>query len=326
MTASTSEQEGLRITAARRAFEAVLDGDELVVDRIPGVAHPINRGLDGLSVQLRQPSSGRHLFLKIVDAQTLIDAEFADIEGMAAHAEAVSVGPKLLASDETTGALLFEYLSDEWRFGTVKDFRRADIRTKAIYCIKALHRTDRLRSKRSVFDRIRRLARELEGLAKRSSSPRAIFPEYYKAMCDWIARIEDGFDAAGHELAACHVENSLSNFMIGPSGEIKLVDFDRSTNADPLFDIGALCNEYCRTENDIAEAAEIYCGCVDRSVIARVKLYMIGSAFHLGLWGVVSQFRAPSTSVEFFKYGQNQLLRCRAAIARWDVGLLMRHI
>ena len=328
MTLGGGENSEERIAAARRSFQTSLTGDEVEIERIPGAAHPINRGLDGLSVRLRQDASGRHLFLKILDRETVREAVFADAQSMAAFAAAEGIGPGLIASDEATGAFLYEGLTDEWRFGTVKAFRQREIRETAITLIKALHDGDPLGSQCTLFDRIRAFQVELGHLSERApdSSAQSVYPEFYASMSDWVGRIEEAFDAAGFDPAACHVENSLSNFMIGPSGDMKVVDFDRAANGDPLSDIGALCNEFCRTDLDIAEAAEIYAGRAEPTMVARIKLHMIASAFHLGLWGVVSQHRSPNTPIEFFKYGQNQFLRCMAAISRWDVGSLLREM
>jgi len=57
-----------------------------------------------------------------------------------------------------------------------------------------------------------------------------------------------------------------------------------------------------------------------------VKLYVVVSAFQLGLWGLVSHLRVPETEIEYQKYGQNQLLYCRSAISRWNIGRLLRDI
>lgn len=320
---------------SRRAFGALRgslrDGkwpkDEWVFEAVPGVAHPINRGLDGTSSVLRGREPGRAFFLKLLNPETTAEACFEDACTIARSAHALGIAPELLAADEEASAFLFDGLTEGWRFGTAKIFRDRDIRLGAVACLKQLHGTDALSAELSVFDRIARLVDELKALAAAApGNGSSVFPEFYHTMCDWMSRIEEAIRASGHDPAPCKVENSLSNFMIGPSGSIRLVDFDRAAMTDPFSDIGAFCNEVCRTDQDIAEIVEAYCGAPHAAALSRMKLYMIASALHLGLWGIVSQYRAPRTEIEFFKYGQNQLIRCRAAISRWDVGQLLREV
>lgn len=325
---ATISAAGASDDRSRRALAALrvsLPDDEWIEEAVPGVAHPINRGLDGTSSVLRGGGSGRAFFLKLLNPETKAEACFEDICTILRSAHARGIAPELLAADEEVGAFLFDGLTEDWRFGTAKTFRSRDIRLAAVACLKQLHGTDALSTKLSVFDRIGRLMDELKALAAAApGNGSSVFPEFYHTMCDWMSRIEAAIRASGHDHAPCKVENSLSNFMIGPSGSIRLVDFDRAAMTDPFSDIGALCNEFCRTDQDIAEIVEAYGGALHAAALSRVKLYMIASAFHLGLWGVVSQHRAPRTEIEFFKYGQNQLIRCRSAISRWDVGQLLR--
>lgn len=314
----------------RRAFAALrvlLPDDEWIEEAVPGVAHPINRGLDGTSSVLRGRVTGRAFFLKLLNPETKAETCFGDICTIVQSAHALGIAPELLAAEEEASAFLFDGLADDWGFGTTKIFRSRGIRIGAVACFKQLHGTDALSTKLSVFDRVSRLMDELNALAAAApGNGSSVFPEFYNTMCDWMSRIEGAIRASGHDLAPCKVENSLSNFMIGPSGSIRLVDFDRAAMADPFSDIGALCNEFCRTDQDIAEIVEVYGGALHAAVLSRVKLYMIASAFHLGLWGIVSQHRAPRTEIEFFKYGQNQFIRCRSALSRWDVGQLLREV
>lgn len=324
---NAAEASDERLKRALKAFDDALPDEELIVEAVPGVAHPINRGLDGASNLLRGRSTGRTFFLKVLSPQTSSEACFKDICKIAQSAHASGIAPKLISADDAESALLFDGLTEEWTFGTVRAFRNREVRFNAVDCLKQLHEIDALSTRVSVFDRIGRLKGRLNDLASTMpDSAGRIVPELYHTMCDWTSRIIMAIDASGHDDAPCKVENSLSNFMISPSGHIRLVDFDRATMTDPFFDIGVLCNEFCRTDEDIAEIVEAYRGSIHTAELARVKLYMIASAFHLGLWGIVSQYRAPKTQIEFFKYGQNQFLRCRSALARWDVGHLVRKV
>ena len=312
---------------ALKAFDDALPDEELIVEAVPSVAHPINRGLDGASNLLRSRSTGRTFFLKVLSPETNSEACFKDICTIAQSAHNLDIAPKLIAADEAESAFLFDGMTEEWTFGTVGAFRNGEARFGAVDCLKQLHKTNALSTRVSVFDRIDGLAGELnEFTTIVPDGAGRIVPEFYHTMSDWLPRIEKVIDASGCDHAPCKVENSLSNFMVSKACHIRLVDFDRATMTDPFFDIGALCNEFCRTDEDIAEVVEAYRGHIHTAELARVQLYMIASAFHLGLWGIVSQCRTPATQIEFFNYGQNQFLRCRSALARWDVGHLLQKV
>ncbi len=300
--------------------------DNLTVEKVPPVAHPINRGLDGTSAVLRDRLNGPAMFLKVFSEHTLSEIVFTDTCTAVQTASSLGIAPKIIESVESTGAILFEQLPDDWTFGTVKAFRNPRPRQKAVECLKQFHGTSALTSTTSVFDRIRRLQRDIAAFDAARRNDGAVYPEFYHTMHDWVSRIDSAIGTAGHDLAPCRVENSLSNFLVSPADDVKLVDFDRAANADPFSDIGSFCNEVCRTDGDVEELVAAYSGAPKSSELARTKLYMIASAFHLGLWGIVSQYREPGTEIEYFKYGQNQFFRCRAAVSRWDVGRLLHEI
>lgn len=322
MTVEPSRVSNESIVIALKTFENILTSSDYEIALIDAMAHPINRGLDAASCILRHHATGRDYFLKALNGATLKEINVADTHRLASLAGESGIGPLLVASDEANGAFLFECLPEGWKFGTVKDFRASTVRASALGHLKSLHETGPLSSSRSLFDRIGTLQVELSRFDTKNDG--SVYPEFYHSMADCTQRIAQAFVAAGFDQSPCKVENSLSNFMINPLGEMKLVDFDRSANADPLSDIASLCNEYCRTDSDIEEAVEIYNGKMNRSVTARIKLNMVAAAFHLGLWGIVSQYRSPKTEIEYSKYGQNQFSRCRWAIHSWDIGKLIR--
>ncbi|MEZ5824926.1 MAG: aminoglycoside phosphotransferase family protein [Geminicoccaceae bacterium] len=297
--------------------------DDLVCTGIAPCAHPIHRGLGGQSWRIHDRRSGERRFVKKLNPSSLADGVFADIVQLAREAHAPGLAPALLDTDAGSGVLVFEDLPETWHYGMVRDFRGPMLAGTAVEALAALHRSAPLSTATSPFDRIRKLNEEL---ARHAAEDRGILPEQYRTMSDWVERIEDALTAAGHDPAPCKGECNLSDFMIGPEGQLRLVDFDRAANGDPFADLGIFANEVCRTERDIDGLVEAYCGHAGRAETARTRLYMVVSAFHLGLWGLVSQLREPGTEIEFFKYGQNQFIRCRSALSRWDVGGILREI
>ena len=293
------------------------------------VAHPLNIGIDAHSAPVAARQPGKTLWIKALNREQARWHNPQAAIGMAVSAGGAGIAPSVVSANPRTGVLLQEHLGEGWRHALVSDLRHPDIAEKVIAATRALHALPLLAPAPDLFERIEELVALMENghPAEGRNSGSRIFatpPEGFSTMRDYVTRIGKALAAAGRDQAPCHVENSLSNVMIGPRGEIRLVDFDRATNDDPLSDLAALCNEYCRTEEDIARAVEIYAGRADPAIIARVKLHMIASAFYWGLWGIVSDATTRRHDIEFRKYGENQLIRCLSAISRWDTAALIR--
>ena len=288
-------------------------------------AHPMNVGVDAECARITA-DGGEKLFLKVASADQRRWFLFDNAAQMARMAGEAGLSPRLLAVDEGRGAFLFEGLGEEWKPAITLQARARDVRAALLDVTRALHGLAPLERSVSVFERIADLRKLMaEGVPHvASGAPRKVVaPEKFAEMSAVVDAITQGFAAASHDLAPCHVENSLSNFMLGPGGQLRVVDFDRAANGDPLADIGALCNEYYREEADVAQTVEIYAGRVERQIVARVKLHMILAAYHWGMWGKVSHAASCRPEIEYYKYGENQFMRCAFLIAHWDVGQLI---
>ncbi len=321
-----SDARAATLRQAIDAFPAWLAKDALPGDTVAPVAHPMNRGVDGQCARMTG-INGEALFLKVLNRDQRRWARFGNAVEMAKNAGNAGLSPRLVASDAATGAYLLERLDDNWRPAIVRDLRADQARESILAATKALHGLPLIGRRESVIARISRLREAMDAGARNieTGAPiRVTPPEGFGDMCATVDRIARGFAAASSDLAPCHVENSLSNFLLDPSGSVRLVDFDRAADGDPLSDVAALCNEYCRTDADVAQAVEIHVGHADPATLARVKLYMILSAFQWGMWGKLSHFTTDRPDIEYFKYGENQLIRCAWHIANWDVDQLIR--
>ena len=93
-----------------------------------------------------------------------------------------------------------------------------------------------------------------------------------------------------------------------------------------MYDLGALCVDYCRTEDDIDDFVSLYGG-ASESRGARTRLYMILEDFIWGCWGKVMHFRTQRRNeIEFHKYGENRLQRSEFYLTHWDIDALVRKI
>ena len=152
------------------------------------------------------------------------------------------------------------------------------------------------------------------------------WPPQFQKISAWIDRIEQGLSAGGCDLGPIHGENTLSNLMVSDEN-VQLVDFDRAVNADPHYDLGAFCLEFCSFEDEVAAAVDLYLGAPDARVNARAQLYMIVDDFLWGCWALIAYHTSDRRGVvEFYKYAQNRFLRARYWLDRWDVDALLRRI
>lgn len=325
---NTPTARATRLSRAIGVFAPWLERDATLQDAVSPIAHPMNQGVDGHAGKI-SGANGEALFLKVLskDQESWVRVETA--AEMAKNAGVAMLSPRLVASDEAAKAFLFEYLGDNWRPAVVRDLRAEEVRETILTATKRLHDLPALGHNTSVIEQISELRLHMDTGTRHVVTGVTIKvkpPENYAHLSAVIDRIGLGFAAAACESAPCHAENSVSNFMLGPTGSVKVVDFDRAANCDPLSDIGALCNEYCRTDNDVAQAVEIYAGQPDAATVARVKLHMILSAFQWGVWGKVSHFSSSQPEIEYYKYGENQFMRCAYHIANWNVEHLIQEM
>ena len=324
----TQEAKSAGLSRAIDVFAPWLASDAALRDPISPIAHPMNQGVDGHSGKIAG-ADGEVLFLKVLSKDQEHWVRIENAAEMAQHAGDAGHSPRLIASDEAGKAFLFEYLGDNWRPAAVQDLRAEKVREMILAAAKGLHNLPSLGRNTTVIEQISELRGHMETGTRHVMTGETVKvkpPVNYAQISAVIDKIGLGFSAAANEIAPCHFENSLSNFMLGPMGAVKIVDFDRAANCDPLSDVGALCNEYCRTDNDVAQAVEIYSGHPDAATVARVKLHMILSAFRWGLWGKVSHFSSGRPEIEYYKYGENQFMRCAYHIANWNVEQLIREM
>lgn len=322
------EAEAASLRHAIDAFAPWLEKDAVLKNSVFPIAHPMNQGLDGHSGKIFG-ANGEAFFLKVLSKDHERWIRLGNAIEMAQHAGDAGLSPRLIASDGPAKAFLFEFLGDNWRPATVLDLRAEKVRETILAATKKLHNLAPLGNNISVIERISELRLHMETGTRHvltGATIKVTPPENYARVSAVIDRICLGFTAAANESAPCHVENSLSNFLLGPMGSVKIVDFDRAANCDPLSDVGALCNEYCRTDSDVVQAVEIYSGQTGAATVARVKLHMILSAFQWGMWGKVSHFSSNRPEIEYYKYGENQFMRCAYHIDNWNVEQLIREM
>lgn len=312
----------LDVLSARRG--AVLAATRV----LPSIAMPLHLALDAEPCAVAEGGEKEPFgFLKIYEAEAAPFIDFSATVAASQQAAKLQLAPTLLDSDEASGTLLYSWLPPgQWRMARREDLDAEDILSAIVSAKRSWNRSPKLAVTRSPFDVISNYLVVMA--AVRLPDGQALSDmRVVRELRPWIDRIGAAFVAAGADRGPVHGEATLSNIMLDDAGHVQLVDFDRSVNADPHYDVAGFCLEACGFREDVDRIVELYLGAPDAAVAARVCLYMAVDDFLWGCWAAIGHFSSPrSGSVEFYKYAQNRFLRCRYWLSRWDINALARQM
>jgi len=290
----------------------------------PPIAMPMHMAIDGGAYLVTAPTTGESWFLKAYAADMADQFDISRAIISSRKAGQLDIGPSVLDASEELAVVLFENLAGS-RPAMVIDFDNLQVRNNALTVLGRWHGEGEAASQRTPIDLVRQWRERIEAPLTDGSMVKS--PNGYATQTVWMERICDCLNSVGWDARPLHGENALTNFLIGADDRVDLVDFERSLTGDPMYDLGAVCNEYCRSENDIAQLVEIYCGAVYQRQLNRCKMYMLVDDFIWGCWGKTMHYHSPrSNQIEFYKYGENRFLRCLHHLTTWDVDACLRGI
>lgn len=281
-----------------------------VCPEAPGKIDPLHKGMDSQRWTVSLDDAAPSFFLKIIHTE---QAPFIDIAAsFAAQQQAAALGctPAVSYADSARRVIITDYLNG-WATGRVDDLRKPGIMEKVLKLKTTIHRSSSFGETTTVFDMMRRLEAELALVREQSFDMLA-------PMIRAVLRIEEAITAAGWDARPAHADGLASNIMIGPDGEVQLVDFDQACNIDPYYEIGILLNEAFQLESEMSPALEMVEGRVRRSTVARCRLYAIADDLVWGMWGLLMNATSARRQAEFLKYAYWRLLRCRLVIEHSD--------
>ncbi|MBD0416961.1 phosphotransferase family protein [Oryzicola mucosus] len=321
VAAHTPQERIVHALAAMPEFHGVQASIGAVV---PSIAMPMHLGLDSVSAPVSFSDGRPGVFAKAFRAGALAPYSVPDAAAAARVAGEAQIAPRLMAADASSDVLVFDLLGSDWRMALASDMRKPDVKSAVLAAKKAWHQQAKLSKTVSPFEVLRdyaaRLEPHLDPKGRRPIPFKGAIP--FNAAMQWISRIEGALSASGTDLGPIHGENAVSNIMIGPEASIRLVDFDRAVNADPIFDLGSLCLEFCRTDKQRMEAVEIYAGRPNQAMLARVKLYGIVDDFLWACWALLAETSHDMVGPEWLKYASNRLIRMNYHLQTFD----MRHL
>ena len=272
----------------------------------PDIVSPMHRGVAGKLwlVEVEGHATG---VLKVPrpDMEELFDRA-AGVTG-AQLAGQTGAGPNVLWADADGGAVAMEHLGEGWRTANLADLQEAGVMQAVLEAARAFQTGEALPVRFDVFAEIR-------ALETRLAATNIALPADGWWMLEQASTIEKAIVAAGHDLVPCRNDGVSSNIMIGPDGAVKLLDYDRAGMNDPAYDLVVLLTEVCAFVGEREPYVEHWAGRADTALLNRTVVYGAADDLMWALWAMLSAETSQRVHVEFRKYAEWRLLRCRQAM------------
>lgn len=229
------------------------------------------------------------------------------VDAAAAIAAAVQsgdggVGPRVLASWPGDGLMVMEHLGTGWRAGGLHDSASAAVRKGVIKAKKRFQSGPKLPRDGNIFAEIR---------AAHDSCVRhgANLPRNIGAFLDFAAKAETAMAGLKIDRVPCHRDGNTANLMIGPGGEVMLLDYDLAANADSYEDLGYHLTEFFECEPEARDGFTEWTGTFDEGLFQRAMVYGILDDLRWGLVASAMAAKSPRRTLEFAKYASWRLMR-----------------
>ena len=283
------------------------------------LASPSWRGVDGAPWRASDKASGESLFVKIMDPDAALYIDVACAFEAARRASDLGVGPKVLSADPASGVLVMEDLNAGWRVGTLDRMLDPALVDAALTARRRFQAGPPLSKTRGVFEEIEHFHAAVKEAAAELPSD-----------TDWLLAelrfAAEEMKAAAAPVVPIHGDGNVSNMLISAAGEIRLIDWDRATNADPLEDLGSFLAEAFDQEPEAWAAFMRYTGGRDDRAFNRARIFGIADDFRWGLIGALLAAKSPRNTHEFYKFANWRFLRCRMAVREPRFGEALRRI
>lgn len=316
---SRFEEEQIRVEAHIRQVPGWAGRDITVEPAIPVLASPSWRGVDGSPWRVRDKASGDSLFVKLMHADAAFYIDVACAFQAAQRASELGIGPHVFLADAGSGALVLEDLDAGWRTATLERMLEEDIVDRVLAARRRFQDGPALPRSSGVFEEIERF----HGEARAAGGQ-------LPADADWLlAELRYAGEAltpGRRQPMPSHGDGNVSNIMISDAGDIRLIDWDRAGNADPLEDIGSFLAEAFDQEPEARDAFARSQGGFDEAAYNRAWLYGVADDLRWGLIGTLVAARSPRNTLEFHKFASWRLVRCRMAVHSPRFGEALRRI
>lgn len=294
-------------------------GDIVVEPAIPILASPSWRGVDGFPWRAVKKADGESIFIKQMDPDAGLYIDVPCAFEAAQRASDLGIGPRVLLADVHSGLLVMEDLNQGWRVGTLERMLEPDIVDAVIAARRAFQSGAPLPRKQGVFD-------EIEQFYAAVVAANAQLPSDAEWMVRELRFAADAFREVEITAVPIHGDGNVSNILISDSGEVRLIDWDRATMADPLEDLGSFLVEAFAQEPEARDAFIRNTGGFDEAAFNRARIYGVADDLRWGLIGALLAAKSPRNTLEFYKFASWRFVRCRMAVREPRFGEALRRI
>ncbi|GGC85132.1 phosphotransferase [Chelatococcus reniformis] len=317
MSSLEAEQSRVRRSIARLPG---WDGETAVIEpALPVLASPSWRGVDGTPWRVRNAANGESAFVKAMDQDAALYIDVPCAFEAASRACALGIGPRVLCADLDEGVLVMEDLDRGWRVGTLERVLDPAIVDAVLAARRRFREGPPLPKRRGVFE-------EVEHFHAAAQEARAQLPSETAWLVGELRLAADAIRGLAIAPVPIHGDGNVSNILISDAGEIRLIDWDRATTADPLEDIGSFLVEAFAHEPEARDAFTRHTGAFDEAAFSRARLYGIADDLRWGLIGALLAAKSRRNTLEFYKFASWRFARCGMAVREPRFGETLRRL
>jgi hypothetical protein len=294
-------------------------GDIVIEPAIPILASPSWRGVDGFPWRATKKSNGESIFIKVMDRDAELYIDVPCAFEAARRASDLGIGPRVMLADIQAGVLIMEDLNHGWRVGTLEQMLEPAIVDAVIAARRLFQAGKPLPRRKSVFD-------EIEHFYSAVVSAKAQIPVDAEWLVEGLRFAAAAFQGLDITPAPIHGDGNVSNILISDAGEVRLIDWDRATMADPLEDLGSFLVEAFAQEPEARDAFIRNTDALDEAAFNRARIYGVADDLRWGLIGALLAAKSARNTLEFYKFASWRFLRCRMAVREPRFGEALRRM
>jgi hypothetical protein len=294
-------------------------GDIVIEPAIPILASPSWRGVDGFPWRATKKSNGESIFIKVMDRDAELYVDVPCAFEAARRASDLGIGPRVMLADIQAGILIMEDLNHGWRVGTLERMLEPAIVDAVIAARRLFQAGKPLPRRESVFD-------EIEHFYSAVVLAKAQIPVDAEWLVEELRFAAAAFQGLDITPAPIHGDGNVSNILISDAGDVRLIDWDRATTADPLEDLGSFLVEAFAQEPEARDAFIRNTDALDEAAFNRARIYGVADDLRWGLIGALLAAKSTRNTLEFYKFASWRFLRCRMAVREPRFGEALRRM
>lgn len=294
-------------------------GDIVIEPAIPILASPSWRGVDGFPWRATKKSNGESIFIKVMDRDAELYVDVPCAFEAARRASDLGIGPRVMLADIQAGILIMEDLNHGWRVGTLERMLEPAIVDAVIAARRLFQAGKPLPRRESVFD-------EIEHFYSAVVLAKAQIPVDAEWLVEELRFAAAAFQGLDITPAPIHGDGNVSNILISDAGDVRLIDWDRATTADPLEDLGSFLVEAFAQEPEARDAFIRNTDALDEAAFNRARIYGVADDLRWGLIGALLAAKSTRNTLEFYKFASWRFLRCRMAVCEPRFGEALRRM